>query len=125
MDIIGIVLAAVVYTVLGALWYGPIYGEMWKKLVKVKSAKMGPWSMMGSLLLGGLFSVGLWIVTMAFGAETFGAGFMLGIAMAIGFVFPVFMGNIMYEGKSPKLIFIHTAFYILALAVGGGIIAIF
>lgn len=124
MDIFGIILATLVYLIIGFLWYGPIYGKEWKKLTTSKSKKITVWSFIGALLIGLLFSVTLWVLNGFVMATDFVSGLTLGLIVSIGVVFPVIMSLTVWEGKSPRLVFVNTAYFIISLAIMGGLVAI-
>ncbi len=129
-----VLLAAVANIILGFLWYGPFFGKKWMSLIGLSGPKMAPLKARGmgmpytfmaitsiimSFVLANLivFAASYWFL----------GGAMLGIAVGafvwLGFILPVTLGVVLWEGKSWKLWWINSMYYLIALCVMGTIIA--
>ncbi|MDO8510396.1 MAG: DUF1761 domain-containing protein [bacterium] len=52
------------------------------------------------------------------------AGFMVGVWNWLGFIAPVTLGSVLWEGRSWKLWFLNNAYYLVTLVVMGIILAL-
>ncbi len=126
-----VLVAAVANMVLGSLWYGPLFGKKWMALSGVNSQTMGK-NGMGktyALAFGGSFLMA-WVLAHAFVfAATYlnmwgpQSGLMAGFYNWLGFVVPVTLSSVLWEGKSWKLWCLNSSYYLVALMTMGLIIA--
>jgi MFS family permease len=127
VNYIAILVAAVLQWLLGALWYGVIFRKSWKKLVgyaegeKPKNVIFGAIAaLVGCLLLSYTLAHVTWV-----GAGVFSAGTELGVICWLGFMAaPLFTQHI-YENRRANLFAINAGYWLLAMALGGGILAAF
>lgn len=129
-----VLVAAIVQMVLGFLWYGPLFGKPWMRMMGITQEqiqKAKGKSMAGSyfiMLIGSLLMS--WILAHAvvfasaylffYGAS---AGIAIGFLNWLGFIAPVQVGSVLWEGKSWKLWFLNTTYYLVSLAIMGAILA--
>ncbi len=125
----------VVSMVLGSLWYGPLFGKMWMGLMgltdeHMKSAKqkgMGKsYALMfiGSLLMAYVLSHSLTFAGAYLNAAGVSAGLMVGFWSWLGFIAPVTLGVVLWEGKPWKLWFLNNSYSLVQLLVFGVILAL-
>lgn len=107
--IIGVILAAVLNFVIGAIWYGALFGAVAATLHPsyVDAATPSP-GVIGGELLRCLLLAGAWAVLIAW---TGASGFRQVIALAVfvwaGFQLTGFAGGVLHEGYPPRLYAIH------------------
>ncbi|MFZ0337779.1 MAG: DUF1761 domain-containing protein, partial [Terracidiphilus sp.] len=122
-----VVVAAIVMWLLGALWYGLIFKKSWHKLVgfsEGEKPKNAIFAMAASLLANLLLAYALdFIIHMAPNATVFTKGFMLGVVIWLGFMAPPLFAQHIWEGRRANLFAINAAYWLLAMAFGGGILA--
>ena len=129
-----IIVSAIAMFALGWLWYGPLFGKKWMSLSNitpdmVEKAKQK--SMMGSMVLMFVGSL-----VMAFTLKhnlVFGSAYlnMYGVSAGmqaafwnwLGFIAPVTMGKVLWEGKSWSLWILDNAYYLVSLLIMGSILA--
>jgi hypothetical protein len=129
------VLAATVASmVLGFLWYGPIFGKQWMALMgftqasmeeakKKGMAKSYAAMAIGSLVMFYVLAHSLEFASAYTGATGAEAGCMVAFWSWLGFVAPVTMGSVLWEGKSWKLWILNNSYWLLNLIIGGVILA--
>ena len=128
--------AAVASMVLGFLWYGPLFGKVWMSLSGLTSAdaeaakakgmgKTYALSFLGSLVMSYVLAHSLIFASAYLVVEGISAGLMAGFWNWLGFIAPVTLGGVLWEGKSWKLWGLNNAYYIVSLCVMGVILAIF
>jgi hypothetical protein len=123
-----IVVAAVVQWLLGALWYGVIFKKSWTKLIGLaegEKPKNAIFAMAASLVANLLLAFALSVVVATAQDTLFTKGFMLGVVCWLGFMAPPLFAQHIWEGRRANLFAINAAYWLLAMALGGGILAAF
>ncbi|MDP2630049.1 MAG: DUF1761 domain-containing protein, partial [Candidatus Uhrbacteria bacterium] len=127
--------AAVVSMVLGALWYGPLFGKQWVALMgwtdeqlNVMKKRGGMAKLYGIAFLGSLvmsFVLANTVVFVGVYTHTAGiyAGLMAGFWGWLGFIAPVTLGAVLWEGKSWRLWILNNGYNLLSLLLMGTILA--
>ncbi len=135
---VAIVIAGIANMVVGFLWYGPLFGKTWANLMgwgamtpealaeKQKSALPGyAISFVGALIMAYVLSH----VYVFAAAYLHTDGIPGGIAAAfwswLGFVAPVTVGTVLWDGKPWKLWFINAGYYLVTLLLMGIVIGYF
>jgi surface polysaccharide O-acyltransferase-like enzyme len=119
-------IAAIAYWLLGALWFGVLFGKPWMALenISIEEAKtMNPvLPYIVSFVLNLLIAYLLAQICVWRNANTIGRGASVGVLLWIGFVGPITFTTYMYEMR-PKELFAINEFYPLAgLVLMGAII---
>lgn len=117
---IAVVVAIVLVQVLGFLWYGPVFGQMWHSLDPGAPASGG----MDAKMVGGIAASAVMIIGVAWLFGRLGVtGLMDGVrtALILWLVFPA-MGMAMmyfYEGRSLNLSAFNAAYDLVAYLLIG------
>ena len=131
INYLAVLVAAVANMVLGSLWYGPLFGKKWMALSGINPETMGKKGMgkTYALAFGGSFLMA-WVSAHVFVfAATYlnmwgpQSGLMAGFYNWLGFVVPVTLSSVLWEGKSWKLWCLNSSYYLIALVTMGLIIA--
>lgn len=128
-----VLVSAVASMIIGSLWYGPIFGRIWMRLSKItpeqiaqaKSRSMAGLYVMafvGSLVMAYVLDHSLIFAGSYFKTGGASAGLMAAFWSWLGFVAPVTLGSVLWEGKPWKLWFLNNAYYLVVLAVMGAIL---
>ncbi len=136
-----IIVAGLVPTALGYLWYGPILGKQWLSSTghtqewyaeKGGMPRIIATSIVLSIFLA--FTIKLFIHTthgdhlvecadLIVGSHhTFGHGMLHGAMYSALWIIPIFVINGMFERRGPKNYWIHIVYWIVASAIMGGIV---
>ncbi|QQR60836.1 DUF1761 domain-containing protein [Candidatus Uhrbacteria bacterium] len=132
---LAILVAAISTVVLGFLWYGPLFGKPWMKLMGIDPSKMSKEAMKGMNKTYALMSIGSLVLAyvLSFTTEfamtytqTFGwvGGVMSGFWTWLGFFAPVQMDEQLWGNKPWKLYFINTGYRLVSLIIMGVILAV-
>jgi hypothetical protein len=121
-----VIVAAIAYWLLGAVWYGVLFGARWMVLenVSMEQAKsMNPvLPYVVSFVLNILIAYSLAQICIWRNANTIGRGASVGVLLWIGFIGPITYTTYMYEMR-PKELFAINQFYPLAgLVLMGAVI---
>ena len=112
---------------LGGLWFSPpMFGKLWVSLIdKKRDELMNPGKAMALSSICSLvmtFFLAYFIALTA--ADTFLGGMTVGAFAWLGFTAATSMNNVIFEGKPFKLYIINASYYLVGLAVSGGVLAI-
>lgn len=125
--ILAIVIAAFVSFAVGALWYGPVFGKTWMKLMNFTPESMKAMSMtparamtlgfISHLVFAGVLAqfvlavdMGVWVaMTLAFW-------------IWLGFYATTTLGGYLWEGKSLKLVAFNMAYQLVGLLVTAAVL---
>lgn len=131
INYLAVLAAAVASMIVGFLWYGPLFGKMWIKLMNFDKKKMEEAKKKGmgkAYALTFLTSLIMSYVLAHFvdylGAKTITDGIILGFWVWIGFLATTQIGSVLWEGKPVKLYLINAMHYLVTLAVMGAILAV-
>lgn len=140
---IAIVVAGLIPTALGALWYGPLFGKQWLNSTGKPEEWYREQGGMGMIMAVSIFlsivlawTIKIFIVTThgdhlvecievveGIGSHnTFGHGAFHGALYSAFWIIPVFVINGMFERRGPKNYWLHIGYWVLACAMMGGIV---
>lgn len=123
--------------VLGFLWYGPLFGKQWSELMgwgpmtPEKMAEMKKKAMpgyiatfVGALIMAYVLAHGLTFGNVYLGTGGISGGLQGAFWYWLGFIAPVTIGVVFWDGKPWKLWFINAGYYLVGLLVMGLILAL-
>lgn len=131
-----VVAAAVFMMILGAVWYGPLFGKKWAALMgfalpdamdaetRRKMLKSYGLMALGALVMSFSLSHALTFASAYLGVGGVYAGLQAGFWNWLGFIVPVTMGTVLWEDKPWTLWFINVGYYLLGLLSIGVLLAI-
>jgi hypothetical protein len=115
INVWAVLVAALANMVIGSLWYGPLFGKAWKKMMgfsdqSMKSMKMTAMqAMVGGLVTAFLMAFVLGHFADVWGVMSVGGAWELAFWVWLGFVATTQLGSVLWEGKSFKLFVLNTA----------------
>ncbi len=123
---LAIVVSAVAYWMLGAVWYGVLFSQRWMALegITMEQAKsvnpVLPYVI--TLVLNLLIAFVLAQLCLWRNANTAARGMAVGVLLWIGIVGPIVFTTYMYEMRSRELFAINEFYPLLGLCLMGGIL---
>lgn len=135
INVLAVVSATVIAIILGFLWYGPIFGKKWmaeagitpEKLARDKAKGMGKTyaiMIVSTCVMSYVLSHVLVFASMYLQTSGITAGISTGFWMWLGFVMPVSLGSVLWDGKSWTYWFITAGYYLVALIFMGIVLAL-
>ena len=135
INYLAVLAAAVLNMIVGFLWYGPLFGKQWMALSgmsqdKLEAAKQkGMGKSYALMFVGALAMAYVMSHALIFASEYLGevgvtAGLMTGFWNWLGFVAPVTLGTVLWDGKPWGLWILNNAYYLLSLMIMGVILAL-
>jgi hypothetical protein len=130
VNYLAVLAATVLSMIIGSLWFGPLFGKTWMKLMDFKKSDMNGISntqmaklygiqLVGSLFMAFVLSHALIFASTYLGESGISAGLQTGFWNWLGFVAPVTVGSVLWEGKSWKLWFFNNSYYLVTLCSMG------
>ena len=127
-----VVACAIVSMGIGGLWYGPVFGSFWMRLLGTTKEEMKAMKLSPAAAMGIMFALSLLMFYVLAHAIGFGSSYtnMSGVAGGmmgafwywLGFVLPLTAGSFLWEGKSWKLWALNAAYYFVTLLLAGAIL---
>lgn len=132
VNYLAVLVSGIVAVIIGALWYGPVFGKQWMKLAGIsmdgmKSMKMTPiGAMIGGFITSLLMAYVLSHIYVFASVYMNTAGIMGGLSSGfwiwLGFAVPMTGASYLFEGKPLKLWILNAAYYLVVLLAMGAII---
>ena len=135
INYVAVVAAAAANMVVGFLWYGPLLGKQWMHemgFTREKIEGMAAKGMsvtytlqaVGALMMAYVLAHVLGISAQAFGSLTTTGALTGAFWMWLGFVAPVLLGVVLWEGKSWKLYAIQAGYFLVTLEVMAAVLTL-
>jgi len=124
-----ILVSAMIQWVLGAVWYSPVlFAKPWMAMVNVPTGPGKNKAMITGMIMSFVGSVILSFILFHFiawsGARTWGTGALVGFISWTGFIAAPSIAQGIYEGRPFKLFAINTGYWLVALLITGGLLAV-
>lgn len=126
VNILAVITAAIVQWVFGYLWYGVLFSKDYKALIqKEGAAKSNAGGVMALVFIANLIlSFALIKIIVLTGWTTWMRGSLVGAICGLGFVVPPLFAQHISEGKPFKLFGVNALYWLIAMYLAGGILAI-
>jgi hypothetical protein len=133
VNYLAILACGIVAMIVGFLWYGPIFGKSWARMMGINMDQKPPQSAMiksygimfiGSLLMAFVLSHALIFASTYLHESGVSAGLQTGFWNWLGFIAPVTIGAVLWEKKPWTLWFITSGYYLVLLLIMGVILAL-
>jgi hypothetical protein len=123
---LAVVVGMFVSMLLGFLWYGPLFGKTWLRLIgKTADEIEGDSAMyLKTAIAAFVAMLFLNLVVNAFSAGSFVNGLVIGLATFIGFGATQTFVYTTFEGPSEKVWLLFGSYQIIVFAIMGGVFAI-
>ncbi len=138
-NFISILVAGLIPNILGALYYGPLFGKPWLASLGYTAEDLKGRN--EAIIYGSALVLSIWVAffikfitemihknvsdggELVFGSfHNFGHGALHGVGLAIGFVVPVIICLGLFQKSTPKNIILNAVYWILCFALMGGIL---
>jgi len=126
VNFLAVLVGAVINMVLGALWYGPLFGNLWLKLIgkNKQEIKGSPWLYLFSFIAAFVAAVVLALAVLAFSSAGFFGGMLAGGVVWLGFVATTSFTFSIFEGPKLSVWLLFAAYQLVVFAIEGGIFAV-
>ncbi len=135
INYLAVLASAVAGMALGGIWYGPLFGKSWMSLSGLtqsqldgeKAKGMGKryaLAFVGALVMAYVLAHALVFANGYLQTGGFSSGLMGAFWNWLGFIAPVLLGKVLWEGKSFKLWILDSGYYLVALLIMGTILSL-
>lgn len=136
INYLAVLLATLASVVLGAIWFGPLFGKQWMRLagiqmpgeitraMKKSMARSYALVALSSFVMAAVLAHIMFYITEF--TDVFGVDTAITTALWcwLGFVVPATLGSVLWEDKPWKYWFITAGFWLVALVVTAAILAV-
>lgn len=129
ISLLPVIASTIASVAIGSLWYGPLFGKIWIKEMgwteeEIKKGKeQGMNKAYALTILGSLLSAFvLGQIIIDTGTADASDGAWLGFWAWLGFAVPLFLSNVLWEGKSWKMFKINAGYQLITWVVMGAIL---
>ena len=127
LNFLAVLVAGVVYMILGALWYSPVlFGNSWMKNIgKTKeqvTADASPINYLIALILSFIAAYGIARIMVWSGEKSIGNGIMIAIVVGVCFVFTSMGVNDTFENRPRSLMAMNILYHLVGFVIMGIII---
>ncbi len=134
INYLAVIVAAIAAIVIGFLWYGPLFGKPWMKLMGMSKESMSKTKQQEMMKSYAIMIVSTLVMSYVLAhttefamtyTRTYGVmgGFMSGFWTWLGFMATIQLDDVIWGKKSWKLYFLNTSYRLVSLVVMGIIIA--
>ena len=127
VNLLAVLVAGIVPMIIGAIWYGPLFGKRWMALMEATEEELrAGFNPLKTHGLGFLLSLVTAYVLAQLLAESAGGamvGVHVGLLALIAFVLPVSHQSVAYEGRKAGLAWLNILYNGVALVAQGIVIA--
>ena len=127
INIFAVIVIAVVYFILGALWYSPIlFGNLWMKSIQKTQdeLQMKASNFIGSAITSFVMPLFLAILLEFIGTINIITGILVAVIIWIGFVATFDLYDVLYEDKNIKTYLIDSLYHLAGLLIAGIILGL-
>ena len=116
IDYVAVIGAAFTNVAIGALWYGPVFGKAWRRMMGFTETDMRNMPLTaGQAITGGIVTALVMAFVLSQIAPHGTSPFILAFWPWLGFVIPTQAGSWLWEGKSFKLFAFNAAESLVAM----------
>ncbi|NYH96356.1 DUF1761 domain-containing protein [Novosphingobium marinum] len=128
IDLLAVFLGAVAFFVIGAIWYGPLFGKAWQREVGLSDAQIKEGNVAVVFGLAFLFELLIAVMLGHNIARTSPAPHVI-MMMAVGFglviMTPAIGIHYLFQRRSGKLFAIDAGYFVVGMAAMGGVFVAF
>ena len=123
---IAVVVGAIFNMFLGFMWYGPLFGNLWLKLIGKTKEEItsSPWMYIASMVAGFLSALALALIIEGFGVTTLYMGAVTGAVFWIGIGATATLNTSIFEEKKMGVWLLFAIYQLVVFAAEGAVFAI-
>ncbi len=129
VNLLAILVAAIANFILGMLWYGPVFGKAWikmmgwtpKQIAAARKKGMARSAIAG--FISGLVTSFVLAAVLGFAQVTsLIEGLGIAFLLWIGFIATIMLGSVLWEGRDIKLYVLNVLYYLVSFLVMSAVI---
>jgi hypothetical protein len=126
MNWIAVLIGVVISMVLGALWYGPLFGQAWLRMIgkRQEDLEASTSTYLTTAFASLLTMISLNLIVIAFGATTLVNGLLVGALIGIGLSATATFVYTNFEGPPLNVWALYVAYQVVVFLIMGAVFAI-
>ncbi|NNE58907.1 MAG: DUF1761 domain-containing protein [Hellea sp.] len=131
-NILGILIGGAAFWMLGAIWYGPVFGEMWievqgttKEAAEARMKDMGVMMYVWGLIISLVSTVGISYVLQQSSASLLTTCAKIAAILAVLIALPIMGYAVLYEGYPIKGLALDFAYVLIGFVLSGAVMSFF
>ena len=123
---LAVIAGMVVSMVLGAFWYGPLFGKTWLRMIgkTVEELEADPMDYFKTAVASFVAMLILSLVVTSFGAQEFVDGLLVGVLTFVGFGAALTFVYTTFEGPPENVWLLYSIYQLIVFAIMGGVFAV-
>lgn len=121
LNYLAIVVSSMIYFGLGSVWFGPLFGKQWLRLVGLtlteEDKKNAIFMFTKTFLLDFFITFSTALILLLTKSETTADALKVSAIIGLGFVIAPFLGNYMYAKRSMRLFLVEGFYHVICIAV--------
>lgn len=124
INFVAVAVSALVYYIIGFLWYSKLFGTLWAEETGVKMPdKPVPLNLIGQFISTFLYTLGVALLMQMTGEVSVKSGIMVALLVTVVFVIPINSGNLFFTNRK-KLFLLDVSERALGSVVVGVILGV-
>jgi hypothetical protein len=123
---IAVLVGVVLSNALGFVWYGPLFGDAWLRMIgkRAEELEASPTMYLTTAVASLVTMIALGLAVAAFGATDFVSGLLVGALIGVGFSATATFVYTNFEGPPLNVWALYVAYQLVVFLVMGGVFAI-
>jgi hypothetical protein len=123
---LAVVVGMVLSMAMGALWYGPLFGNLWLRLIGKTADEIegDPMDYLKTAVAAFIAMLFLDLVEASFGAQSLADGVVVGALTFIGFGATLTFVYTTFEGPDERVWLLYAAYQLVVFVIMGGVFAV-
>jgi hypothetical protein len=123
---LAVVVGMVLSMAMGALWYGPLFGNLWLRLIGKTADEIegDPMDYLKTAVAAFIAMLFLDLVVASFGAQSLADGVVVGALTFIGFGATLTFVYTTFEGPDERVWLLYAAYQLVVFVIMGGVFAV-
>lgn len=130
VNFLAVIVSAILSMIIGSVWYGPLFGKQWTKLVgftkeEMEKGKKEMPKTYGVMFVGSLITSFVLAIVIGMAPErSLTTGITGAFWVWLGFIVAVKVSDVVFEKKPWNLFYIECGYYLVFLLVAGALFGI-
>lgn len=128
INYLAVIVAAIVYLIIGWLWYAPLFGAAWMKAIGKTKEQVAAGASAANYIIALVTSFiacyGIARIMLWYGDVSIRSGILVGVLVGVCFVLTSMFVNDTFEKRPTGLTFINVLYHLVSMVVAGIILGV-
>lgn len=121
LNFLAIIVSSVIYFAFGSVWFGPLFGKSWLRLVGLslteEDKKNALFIFTKTFILDFVITFSTALIILLTQSDNIIDALKVSIIIGLGFIIAPFLGNYMYAKRSMRLFLIESCYHVICIIV--------